>query len=108
MLTKLVLAFSILALVAAFAGNLPATAHVTLTKPAVVNGTALKAGDYRLLIGDAKVTFNIEKQSFDIPAKIETAAKKFDANQVQYDVVGTQTTILEISLGGTKTRLIFN
>jgi hypothetical protein len=108
MLTKLVLAFSILALVAAFAGTLPATAHVTLTKPAVVNGTALKAGDYRLLIGESKVTFHIDKQSFDIPAKIETVSKKFDATQVQYDVVGSQTVVREIALGGTKTRLLFN
>lgn len=108
MLTKFVLAFSILALVAAFSGTLPATAHVTLAKPAVVDGTALKAGDYRLLIGDGKVTFNIDKQSFDIPAKVETSSKKFDANQVQYDVVRSQTTIQEIDLGGTKTRLIFN
>jgi hypothetical protein len=108
MLTKFVLAFSILALVAALAGTLPAAAHVTLSKPAVVNGTALKAGDYRLLIGNGKVTFNIDKQSFDIPAKIQTGDKKFDVNQVQYDVVGSQTTIREIALGGTKTRLIFN
>jgi hypothetical protein len=108
MLTKFVLAFSTLALVAALAGNLPTSAHVTLSKPAVVNGTALKAGDYRLLIGDGKVTFNIDKQSFDIPAKIQTGEKKFDVTQVQYDAVGSQTTIREIALGGTKTRLVFN
>jgi hypothetical protein len=108
MLTKFVLTFAVLALVATFAGNLPATAHVTLTQPAVVSGTALKAGDYRLLIGDAKVTFNLDKKSFDIPAKIETGSKKFDVNEVQYDTVGSQTTITEIDLGGTKTRLIFS
>jgi hypothetical protein len=108
MFTKFVFAFAVLALVATFAGNLPATAHVTLTQPAVVSGTALRAGDYRLLIGDAKVTFNIDKKSFDIPAKIETNTKKFDVTEVQYDVVRGQTTITEIDLGGAKTRLIFN
>lgn len=108
MFTKFVLAFSILALVATFAGNLPPAAHVTLTKPAVVSGTALKAGDYRLLVGDGKVTFNIEKQSFEIPAKIETNSRKFDVNQVEYDSTVVPTKVTEISLGGTKTRLIFN
>lgn len=108
MLTKFVLAFSILALVAAFAGSTAAVAHVTLTKPAVINGTALKAGDYRLLIGDGKVTFTIDKESHEVAAKIETGAKKFDVNQVQYDAVGSQATIREICLGGTKTRIVFN
>jgi hypothetical protein len=42
MLTKFVLAFSILALVAALAGYLPTTtAHVTLAQNAVISGTAL-------------------------------------------------------------------
>jgi hypothetical protein len=108
MLTKFVLAFTVLALVAAFAGNLPATAHVTITQNAVINGTALRAGEYRLLIGDGKVTFNIDKQSFDVPAKIETVAKKFDINEVQYDTVNSKIVVREITLGGTKTRLIFN
>jgi hypothetical protein len=58
MLTKFVLAFRILALVAAFAGYLPTTAHVTLAQNAVISGTALKAGEYRLLIGDGKVTLS--------------------------------------------------
>jgi hypothetical protein len=107
MLTKFVLAFCVLALVASFAGTLPAVAHVTLTQPVVIAGTALKAGDYRLLIGDAKVTFGIDKQAFDIPVKIETAPKKFDETQVQYVVAGSQTVVKEIGIGGTKTRLIF-
>ena len=47
MLTRFVLAFAVPALVAAFAGNLPATAHVTITKSVVVHGTALESGDLR-------------------------------------------------------------
>jgi hypothetical protein len=108
MFTKFVLAFAVLALVAAFAGNLPATAHVTLTKSVLVHGTALKAGDYALIIGDGKVTFTINKKSVDIPAKIEVGNTKFDVNQVEYDVVGSQETITAINLSGSKTRLIFN
>ena len=111
MLIKFLVAFSILALVAGIAGNIPAkgpTAHVTLSKPAVVNGKALKPGDYRLIIGPGKVTFVIDKESMEIPAKVEMDQKKFDQNQVQYEGAGAQTTISEICLGGTKMRLVFN
>ena|ERR1035441_4713366 len=110
-MTKFVFAFTILALVAAFAGNPTAkvpVAHVTLNKPAIINGTALKAGDYRLTLGAGKVTFLIDKDSREIPAKIETGEKKFDVTEVQYDSVGNQATITEIRLGGTKTRILFN
>jgi len=108
MMTKLVLTFGVLALVAALAGNLPATAHVTLTRPAIAGGTALQAGDYRLLIGEGKVTLTIDKQSFVIPAKIETGTRKFEVNQVQYDSTASPVKLLEIGIGGTKTRVIFN
>jgi hypothetical protein len=108
MLTKFVVAFSILAIAAAFAGGIPAVAHITLTEPAVIGGTALQAGEYRLLIGDAKVTFSIDKQTFDIPAKIETAPNKFATNELRTATVNSQTIVQSISLGGTKLRLIFN
>src|ERR1017187_2600612 len=96
MSSKFVLAFCILALAAAIAGNNPVKspiAHVTLIQSAVVNGTALKAGDYRLIINEGKVTFNIEKESHEIPAKVETGAKKYDVNQVQYEAAGAVRTI---------------
>jgi hypothetical protein len=111
MLTKLVVAFTVLALAAAFAGTVPVkgpVSHVILSKPAVVNGTALKAGEYRLTINAGKVTFALDKETHEIAAKIETAEKKYDSNQVEYNVVGSQTTITAICLGGTKTRLLFN
>lgn len=107
-MTKFVIAFCVLALVAAFAGTVPAVAHVTLAHPAVIAGTQLPAGDYRLLIGENKVTFMIDRKSFEIPAKIETVAKKFDVNEVSYDESNSKTTVKEINLGGSKTRLIFN
>jgi len=108
MLTKFVLAFSILALLVVFAGTVPAVAHVTFFKAAVVSGTTLQAGEYRLLIGDNKVTFSIDKKTFDVPAKIEQAPKKFESNEVQYDGGTNQNVVKEICIGGTKTRLLFN
>lgn len=105
MLTKFVLAFGILALLVTFAGSVPAVAHVTLYKTAVISGTTLKAGEYRILLGEGKVTFSLNKQTFDIPAKIETSPKKFDNTEVQYQA---ENVVKEITLGGTKTRLVFN
>ena len=87
---------------------MPAVAHVTFFKTAVLSGTTLQAGDYRLLIGDAKVTFSVGKKTFDVPAKIESSPKKFDNTEVLYDGGPNQNIVREISLGGTKTRLVFN
>jgi hypothetical protein len=113
MLTKFVVAFGILALVAtvAVAGSIPAkgpTYQVTLTEAATVNGTALKAGDYRVTVNADKVTFVMNKVSNEFAAKVENGEKKFGTNQVQYQHVDKQTTIKEICLGGSKTKLIFN
>jgi hypothetical protein len=111
MLTKFVLAFTILALAAGMAGTVPAkisTHKVTLTHPAVVLGTQLKAGAYRLDVSAGTVTFTLGKESHTIPAKIETNKIWYTTDQVQYDKVGDRDTISEICLGGTKTRLVFN
>jgi hypothetical protein len=100
----------ILALVA-IAGTIPGkgpTCTVTVTTPALLKGIVLKPGDYRVTVGADKVTFTLDRQSQDIPAKIETGATKFDVNRVQYDEVGGKTVISQIALGGTKIRVIFN
>ena len=110
MLTKFVLAFSLLALVA-FAGSIPAklpTYHVVLTEAASINGTTLKAGTYRVAVSDSKVIFTLDKATLEVAAKVQAGEKKFPENQVQYDQKSGQTTIREICLGGTKTRLVFN
>ena len=111
MLTKLVVAFSILALVAAMAGTVPVkgpTHKVLLTQPTVVKGTALKAGEYRLTVHPGVVTFTLGKDSHEIPAKVETNTTKYFTDQVQYEKDHDQVTISEICLGGTTTRLVFN
>jgi hypothetical protein len=111
MFTKFAVAFSVLALAAATAGSIPVkgpTRQVILTEPAVVQGTALKAGEYKVSLAENKVTFIMGKELSEVPVKIETGEKRYDQNQVQYDHLGSQTTIKEICLGGTKTKLIFN
>jgi hypothetical protein len=110
MLTRLIIALTILAVIA-FAGTVPgkiASGNVTITAPVTVNGAALKAGVYRVTVTPGKVLFTLGKDSQEVAAKVETAPNKFDENQVQYEGAGSQTTISRISLGGTKLRLIFN
>jgi hypothetical protein len=111
MLTKLIVAFSILALVAAMAGTVPVkgpTHKVLLTQTSVVMGTALKAGEYRLIVRPGIVTFILDKESHEIPAKVETNGTKYFTDEVQYDRDHDQVRISEICLGGTTTRLVFN
>jgi hypothetical protein len=110
MLTKFVVAFSILALVAAMAGNVPKgpAYRVTLTQPAVAMGTALKAGEYKVVVSAGIATFIRDKESHEIPVKVETNAKKYATDAVQYDTDRGQVKLAEICVGGTKVRLVFN
>jgi hypothetical protein len=111
MLKKLILGFAILALALATAGTVPgvgSTYKITLLQPSVVNGNALKAGDYRLNVGTEKVTIVNGKQSIEVPVKVESVEKKFDTTAIRYTEQGGTTAISEIRLGGTKTKLVFN
>jgi hypothetical protein len=107
MLTKFFIAFCVLALMAAFAGTVPAVAHVTFYKSVVVSGTTIPAGEYRLMISDSKVTFTFNKKSFDVAVKIDAAPKKFDNTEVMYGGGTDQEVVRQINIGGTKTTLIF-
>jgi hypothetical protein len=101
---RFVLAFVILALAVATAGTVPG-AHsytITLAQAAIVNGTHLTPGDYRLTVSPAKVTLVQGKLNIDVPAKVETEDKKFDDTSVRY--VGDK--LSEIRIGGTKTRVV--
>jgi len=112
MFKKLIVTFAILALAVASAGTVPgagANFRITLTQPSVVNGTLLKAGDYRLTILDAKVKIANAKQTVEAPAKLENVEEKFDSTAVCYfKSDGGQQALSEIRLGGTKTKVVFN
>ena len=105
MLKRFVLAFAILALAVASAGTVPGshTYTITLIQPAVVNGTQLKPGDYKLTVEPTKVFIRNGKDVIDIPsAKVESVDNKFDTTALRY----TGDKLAEIRLGGTKTRII--
>lgn len=104
MLKKFVLAFAILAVAIASAGTVPGsrTYTINLIQPAVVNGTELKAGEYRLTVDTTKVTLTKGKQVVDVPAKVETVDAKFDTTAIRF----AGTNLAEIRVGGTKTRIV--
>ena len=110
MFNKFVLAFAIVALALATAGTVPAPGgsyKVTLIQPSVLNGTDVKAGEYRINIGTDKVTFLIGKNPIEVPVKIETVEQKFDTTAIRYVMEGGKSKVAEIRLGGTKTKLLF-
>jgi len=111
MLRKFVLAFAILALAAAFAGNVPAhgpSCWVTLLQTSLVKGTSLAPGDYHVTVMGNKATFVRNKSSWTVDVRIETTEQKFDTTAVRYTLEAGQQNITEIRMGGSKTRLLFN
>jgi len=104
MLKNFVLGFAVFAL----AGASAETYKVTLFQPTVVEGTELKAGEYKVDVKDSKVIIANGKQSAEAAVKVESADKKFGSTTVRYANAGGKYSIQEIRLGGTRTRLVFN
>ena len=111
MIKKIVMVLAILALVAS-AGTIPVGSHykITLDRPSVVKGTVLKAGDYRLTMGDAKViiTNDSGKNPIEVPVKLESAEKKFSDTVIGYVTENGKQTLTEIRLGGTTIKVVFD
>ena len=93
---KLAFVFGTLALAAASAGT---TYRVTLYQTAQVNGTTLKAGDYKVEVTDGMVSFKQGKISAEAKAKVEEGATRVLSTTV--DVDGDTKQVKEIRLGGT-------
>jgi len=77
--------------------------NVTFYDPVVVNGTTLKAGDYKLEINADTAILKQGKVTAQAPVKVENSDKKFLTSTVRLN--GGQ--LEEIRLGGTHTRVIF-
>ena len=111
MFSKLLLVLTVIALVAS-AGTVPVGGHyrITLFEPAVVQGTTLQAGDYKLDLKDTKVTISGQnaKVPLEVTVKVETTDKKFENTSVRLDTTNGKAKVAEIRLGGTKTKLIFD
>jgi Ethanolamine utilization protein EutJ (predicted chaperonin) len=99
---KLIIAFTTIAL--SVAASAATKYNVTLFQPSVINGTELKAGDYRVAVEDGKAVFTQGKKTFEAPVKVEDTTDKVSSNTVRY-VEGTK--VQEIRIGGTHTKLVF-
>jgi hypothetical protein len=110
MLKKLT-AFAILPAALAIAGNIPtpgSSFQVTLSSPCVVNGTELQPGDYRVSVGENKITWIHGQIMVDAPAKIETVETKF-ANTAVYTVQKDKKQVIsEIDVKGSKAKILLN
>lgn len=103
MMRKVLFSLVTFALVTASA----ASYRITLFQPSVINGTELKAGDYKLEHSDSKVVISKGKQSVEAQVKVEKGEAKYSATSVRYANGDGKYRVQEIRLGGTATRLVF-
>jgi hypothetical protein len=81
---------------------------ITLSHPARIAGTELKAGDYKVTVDGDKATISNGKNKVETAVKVESADRKYDATSIRYATSGEQYMVDEIHVGGTKTKLVFD
>ncbi len=101
---KFLLAFLVVALGVASAK----TYKVTFYQPAVVGGTELTPGDYKVDVQDAKVVLKSSKLAAESAVKVETADSNYSATTVRYTTTDGKTRVQEIRLGGTNMKLVLS
>jgi hypothetical protein len=82
--------------------------HITLLKPSVVAGTELKPGEYKVVVVNDKMVINRDRSSVEAPVKTVVVDKKYSTTTVRYELKAAKYNVLEIEIGGTKTKLILN
>jgi hypothetical protein len=102
-LFRLTFSFASLALLASAA---PAY-KFTLTEPAVIAGSTVKPGDYRIVVNGDKATLTSGKTSLEVPVKVETGTQKFHYTSVESRSEAGKNMVDDIQIGGTSTTLIF-
>ncbi len=102
---KMLLLFVTVALAAASAAS---SYHFSLFQPSFVGGKQLKAGDYKIELNGDKATIKSGKETFESTVKVENGSEKFNETSVRYTTADGKTSVQEIRLGGTKTKLVFN
>jgi hypothetical protein len=81
---------------------------VTLFQRSIIGGAELQPGDYKLELTESKVTMRSGKKTAEAAVEVQTADEKFSSTSVKYQNGDGKYRILEIRLGGTKTKLLFN
>ena|SRR5690348_10844612 len=100
-LTKLTLCLGTLALGIASAAS---SYTINIAEKASAGSQTLKPGTYKLQVEGNQAIFKQGKESITIPATVQKADKNFRYTSV--DTLGS--TLREIDLGGTNTKLVFS
>ena len=82
--------------------------QITLFQNSRVNGTELKAGDYKMEVLNDKIVLKSGKLRVEAAAKVETSDSKYSSNSVLYKNENGKSAIQEIHIGGTKTKVVLN
>ncbi len=101
MVKNIVLGFASVALAVASAAS---SYNITFYQPVIVNGSELKAGDYKLEVKDKTALLKHGKTETEAPIKIENDGQKYARTAVRMN----GTTVEEIRIGGTTTRIVFD
>ena len=80
--------------------------RITLDKPALLAGTELKPGDYKLELSDDKVTISNKKTTVDAPAKLESNGGKFSTTTMCCLGDDGKYNLQEIRVGGTNQKVV--
>jgi hypothetical protein len=102
MFKKFVFTFAAFAVAIASA----ASQKITLFQPTVINGQALKPGEYRVEVKDNKAVISGGKQTVEVPVRVENGTEKYRSTTVRYENANGQMKVQEIRLGGTTTKLV--
>ena len=100
MVKKILLGFASIALAVASAAG---SYSVTFYQPVMVNGSELKAGDYKLELKDKTAVIKQGKSVTEVPVTIQNDAQKFNRTAVRLNAGQVE----EIRIGGTNTRVVF-
>jgi len=85
------------------------TFTITLNQKAVLAGTELKAGEYRLDLQDTKLIVKASgKQVIESTVKVENSDSKFDSTSIRYASGDGKYKVREIRVGGTTLKLLFD
>ncbi|HLK47345.1 MAG TPA: hypothetical protein VKT49_04370 [Bryobacteraceae bacterium] len=99
-LTKMAFCFATLVLGIASAAS---SYTINLSSEASAGSKTLKPGTYKLQVEGNQAVFKQGKESISIPVTVEKSANKFAYTSV--DTMGS--TLREIDLGGTNTKVVF-
>jgi hypothetical protein len=80
------------------------TYKVNLFQDSVIEGKTFKAGDYKISMENGNAVIKQGKVSVEVPAREQTDAAKNSQTELTYD---NQTDLKQISLGGTRTTIVF-